>query len=162
MCGRLGWGLPRAFDFFFVSVNFASPLLATPRSNQCPPHSDFQSTLKLAPSDASADGTAVSSLPRLPFLVEIDLCTAEPKSMIGPEVEASTAESVPPLTPVYNSPKGSMPKSESSFPSISSIHSAEFLGGTPLPSAPLNSTSLLKYCPVVSLVIETVYSLPPS
>jgi len=65
-----------------------------------PPHSDFQVTLKLDPSDARADGTAVSALPLLPFFVEMDLCTALPKSRIPPEVEESVAESVPPLTPV--------------------------------------------------------------
>jgi hypothetical protein len=35
-------------------------------------HSDFHVTVKLAPSDARADGTAVSALPLWPFLVEMD------------------------------------------------------------------------------------------
>lgn len=63
-------------------------------------YSDFQVTVKLAPSDARTDGTAVSLLPLVPFLVEIDSCTALPKSVIGPEIDESVAESVPPLTPV--------------------------------------------------------------
>jgi hypothetical protein len=47
-----------------------------------PLHSDFQATLKLAPSEARSEGTAVSWLPLVPFLVEMDFCTALPKSWI--------------------------------------------------------------------------------
>jgi hypothetical protein len=56
--------------------------------------------LKLAPSDANADGTAVSLLLLDPFLVEIDSCTALPKLVIGPEIEESVASSTPVFMPV--------------------------------------------------------------
>jgi hypothetical protein len=61
-------------------------------------HSDFHVTVKLAPSEARADGTAVRLLPLRPFLVEMDSCTASPKSVIVPEIAESVAASVPPLT----------------------------------------------------------------
>jgi hypothetical protein len=70
------------------------------RIRRNPDHSDFHVTLKLPPSDARAEGAAVTLLPFSPVLVEMDSCTALRKSVIGPETEPSVAVSVPPLTPV--------------------------------------------------------------
>ena len=69
-------------------------------SSRNPDHSDFHVTLKLPPSDARVEGAAVTLLPFSPVLVEMDSCTALPKSVIGPETDRSVAVSVPPLTPV--------------------------------------------------------------
>jgi len=57
-------------------------------------HSAFQVTVKLAPSEARADGRAVTLPLLLPLVVVMDSCTSLPKSLITPEAEESVASSL--------------------------------------------------------------------